>query len=114
MAAWVAAAAWLAGFRAAAAAGRVPRRAAAGGPPAGLDGGPRPPALVDLARGNAMLSTAVFRLGPGYGKVTLSDPGDPRLVAHLAATAATRLAAAAVDVPYSPVEEPNGTSTHQA
>jgi hypothetical protein len=51
MAAWVAAAAWLAGFGAAAAAGRFPRRAAAGGPPAGPDGGPQPPALVDLARG---------------------------------------------------------------
>ena len=37
--------------------------------------------------------TVVFRLGPAYGKVTLSGPGEPRLVAHLAATAATRLAA---------------------
>jgi hypothetical protein len=33
----------------------------------------------------------VFRLGPAYGKVTLSGPSEPRLVAHLAATAATRL-----------------------
>ena len=169
--------------RAAAAAGRFPRRAAAGVPAAGPDGGPQPPALVDLARGNAMLSTAaypatvcdlagrgylsteergpgqvwcraagtppprsaltafeqrvlrdadaalagtgsrlgeigqrsgsrggravpgigeeawqlnrgrtvVFRLGPAYGKVTLSGPSEPRLVARLAATAATRL-----------------------
>jgi len=60
MAAWVAAAAWLAGFGAAAAAGRFPRRAAAGVPAAGPDGGPQPPALVDLARGNAMLSTAAY------------------------------------------------------
>ena len=36
MAAWVAAAAWLAGFGAAEAAGRFPRRAATGGPPAGM------------------------------------------------------------------------------
>ena len=35
--------------------------------------------------------TVVFRLGPAYGRVTLSGPGEPRLVAHLAATAATRL-----------------------
>ena len=35
--------------------------------------------------------TVVFRLGPAYGKVTLSGPSEPRLVAHLAATAATRL-----------------------
>jgi hypothetical protein len=34
----------------------------------------------------------VFRLGPAFGKVTLSGPGEPSLVAHLAATAATRLA----------------------
>jgi len=58
--------------------------------------------------------TVVFRLGPAYGKVTLSGPGEPHLVAHLATTVANRLAAAAVDVPYSPVEEPNGTSTHLA
>jgi hypothetical protein len=56
----------------------------------------------------------VFRRGPAYGKVTLSGPGEPRLVAHLAATAATRIAAAAVDVPYSPLEEPDGISTRQA
>ena len=37
--------------------------------------------------------TVVFRLGPAYGKVTLSGPGEPSLVAHLAATAATRLTA---------------------
>ena len=37
--------------------------------------------------------TVVFRLGPAYGKVTLSGPGDPSLVAQLAATAAARLAA---------------------
>ena len=67
MAAWVAAAAWLAGFGALAVAGRFPRRPAAGGAPAGPDGGPQPPAL----------------------KVTLSGPGEPSLVAHLAATRRT-------------------------
>lgn len=43
----------------------------------------------ELSRGR----TVVFRLGPAYGKVTLSGPGEPSLVARLAATAATRLAA---------------------
>jgi hypothetical protein len=33
--------------------------------------------------------TVVFRLGPAYGKVTLSGPSEPRLVAHLAATRLT-------------------------
>jgi hypothetical protein len=81
MAAWVAAAAWLAGFGAAAAAGRVPRRAAAGGPPTGPDGGPQPPALVDLARGNAMLSTAAYPAtvcdlaGRGYLSTEEREPG---------------------------------------
>ena len=81
MAAWVAAAAWLAGFGAAAAAGRFPRRAAAGGPPAGPDGGPQPPALVDLARGNAMLSTAAYPAtvcdlaGRGYLSTEEREPG---------------------------------------
>jgi hypothetical protein len=36
--------------------------------------------------------TVVFRLGPAYGKVTLSGPGEPSLVARLAATAAARIA----------------------
>jgi hypothetical protein len=81
MAAWVAAAAWLAGFGAAAAAGRFPRRAAAGGAPAGPDGGPQPPALVDLARGNAMLSTAAYPAtvcdlaGRGYLSTEERGPG---------------------------------------
>ena len=81
MAAWVAAAAWLAGFGAAAAAARFPRRAAAGGPPAGPDGGPQPPALVDLARGNAMLSTAAYPAtvcdlaGRGYLSTEERGPG---------------------------------------
>jgi hypothetical protein len=35
----------------------------------------------------------VSRLGPAYGKVTLSGPGEPGLIAHLAATAAARLTA---------------------
>jgi hypothetical protein len=80
----------------------------------GSRGGRAVPGIGDEAWQLNRGRTVVFRLGPAYGKVTLSGPGEPRLVAHLAATAATRLAAAAVDVPYSPVEEPNGTSTNQA
>jgi hypothetical protein len=81
MAAWVAAAAWLAGFGALTVAGRFPRRAASGRAPAGPDGGPQPPALVDLARGNAMLSTAAYPAtvcdlaGRGYLSTEEREPG---------------------------------------
>jgi hypothetical protein len=57
----------------------------------GSRGGRAVPGIGDEAWQLNRGRTVVFRLGPAYGKVTLSDPGEPRLVAHLAATAATRL-----------------------
>ena len=101
MAAWAAAAAWLAGFGAAAAAGRFPRRAAAGGPPAGPDGGPQPPALVDLARGNAMLSTAAYPATvcdlAGRGYLSTEERGPGQVWCRAAATPPPRSALTAFE-----------------
>jgi hypothetical protein len=59
----------------------------------GRRGGRAVPGIGDEAWQLNRGRTVVFRLGPAYGKVTLSGHGEPGLVAHLAATAAARLTA---------------------